>query len=848
MCLQGFLGSKKESGTEIGLNREWSRKVPIVAVMMFIISLVILPLLYFLVPQEPPPIHVAANVSSVQHREVFFNTGDPVYIEGHVTLLDNSKMRTGFVLAVIWNDHDFDGVFQSLFAIALAYNAESESWQGIWHSTGEGKFRVTVEASNIGGISKGTAVFHLYPNSGVSCYALDWDSDGHEEYVLENRHILAVYQKDAKNAPLELIRQKDLGITYSLTSTSDLLSPGCVGAVIHEDTHQFFGDITSADNLALATLFSRCYYAGGIELLMGGPIQDFNVSVWEYLEGEWYEANKVPVTQNDWGRINDIEVSDIDGDSELETIVGSQGNFVQIFEYENGSMQLTHNISLPGAWITMLAVGDLDNDGDPNLEILVSYQPPIPLEGRPEAVILKKNGTSYQEVFGSYSSYSGSGGAACAVGDIDNNGDMEFVVTEEFPGEVCRLRLYDWNIDNWTEIATYDFEMDGSGTNWIYQVQIIDADNDGINEIFVNPQDEPPQILEYIVGELVCGWKSPYNGNWHMSGSIAGDITNDGLVDIVIADSAENLLYIFETRNSEIVNTFNINVLNLGDSTENGMDIGDLDNDGLNEFIYLDTPGNRILIFHNDTLVETIEKSRLASDVVTIGDYDNDLKPDYFHIEIQLPSQDADYLIYRCTEFNTINTTFYFPISGHLGSFLFDDRYNAGPFTGFITNLTYQIWTNFTLLGSESFVVVHDNETGTVLGFAQGAITTNIILESVGVWNENNQSEALRIHYNTSQVTSTDYLEFLLAFTQGNATTISNHMNNIITGIYPETIYDFPTIYRNRNLIPPTKEEKPHFEIVWTHCKTTLTEEPVENHAVRSSLQSKRIEKRNEIL
>ncbi|MFX1566646.1 MAG: hypothetical protein ACFFCH_11720, partial [Promethearchaeota archaeon] len=273
---------------------------------------------------------------------------------------------------------------------------------------------------------------------------------------------------------------------------------------------------------------------------------------------------------------------------------------------------------------------DLYKDQDPHLEILVSSS-----NFDIQSTIFKYIDGTYRPIFNiSADDPRNVGGAACAVGDIDKDGQLEFVVTEEFPDSdgICRVRLFDWIGETWVNVANYDFAL-GYPMNWIYQTQIIDADNDGVNEIFVNPEREPIQILEYIDGNLVCSWKAPVHSD-SMCASIAGDINNDGLIDLIVSDPVLDIIYVFETQGIQIINTFNISVPGLVGAEDNGMAIGDIDGDGLNEFVYVSRADSYLRIFKDNELLFT-RFIQTAKDswgyegayAVAIGDYDNDYSP-----------------------------------------------------------------------------------------------------------------------------------------------------------------------------------------------------------------------------
>jgi len=168
--------------------------------------------------------------------------------------------------------------------------------------------------------------------------------------------------------------------------------------------------------------------------------------------------------------------------------------------------------------------------------------------------------------------------------------------------------------------------------NWIPNVQILNLDDDEANEIFVRQRNSPLQVLEFSNGQLVKAWEAKFGA----TGAIAGDITNDGRVDIVTANSlgpeSEICLFmVYEFGGVTLMNTFNFSGPAFHTCGDNSMKIGDIDDDGQNElvFVYMinvDSPAQRssLAVFRNDVLIFNADTGYRSSHVVAFGDYDND--------------------------------------------------------------------------------------------------------------------------------------------------------------------------------------------------------------------------------
>ncbi|MFX0046111.1 MAG: FG-GAP repeat domain-containing protein [Candidatus Hermodarchaeota archaeon] len=375
----------------------------------------------------------------------------------------------------------------------------------------------------------------------------------------------------------------------------------------------------------------------GVELLFGGNRFDYTVSTWELASDTWYSDRSFPLKyygegdHTGYAGVGEILVIDVDGDGKNEAITG--GQYTQIFEWINGAMIPTYTIVQPGTGpksIKSIAAADLDGTGGTDLELLVSS-----LNWDIHTSIFKKIGEVYVPIFNISSDYRREvGGCVCAVGDVDGNGDLEFIVVEEFPTSnlddgLLLLRLFDYQGDTWQEIADYSFEL--GVQNWIDSAQILDLDNDGVDEIFIHHRNNPPKILEYSNGQLSKIWEAPRLA----MAAKAGNMRNNGEIQIVAAGSLGPEIgvgfNVYEYVDGAFKNTFNFSSPAFQGCAYDGLELGDVDGDGQNELVFLyvidvNSPLQNTMfsIFRNAELVFTGDTGYGTSEVVAIGDYDND--------------------------------------------------------------------------------------------------------------------------------------------------------------------------------------------------------------------------------
>ncbi|MFW9913552.1 MAG: FG-GAP repeat domain-containing protein [Candidatus Thorarchaeota archaeon] len=351
--------------------------------------------------------------------------------------------------------------------------------------------------------------------------------------------------------------------------------------------------------------------SSGMEILTQGYTYSHKIIAWENINQNYYLSGGLPIEEHCY----DIVVVDIDSDGILETVVagGDSTPIIEILQNKDGrSIELEHRMVHPcsedyGA-VTSLAVGDLDNDGGANLEILSCCD-----AGRIATIWKMETGT-YKPVCNiSLTSMAD----AVAAGDLDNDGDIEIVVTAGIgiPGEA---RVYEYIGEDWVQTAAYYHQ---GANSEVSHAEINDVDNDGMNELVLSLTYTAAIVLEYNGTHLTKIWES----SGIPGHSVTGDITNDGLVDILIVEGASSeLIRIFETVGGNIVNTFNILEPGLPTPEGDGIAIGDIDGDGRNEYAILGEGSEDLRIFRNDTLLYRKPFGPLAGGPLEIGDYDND--------------------------------------------------------------------------------------------------------------------------------------------------------------------------------------------------------------------------------
>lgn len=334
-------------------------------------------------------------------------------------------------------------------------------------------------------------------------------------------------------------------------------------------------------------------------------------------------------------------IGDCDNDGKNELLIGGRDATLRVMEWneEKQVYEETHALHSPFYFYFLLrqiftgnpppdpggfAIGDITGDGEN--EIAVTWY----------GAVYKYIYGTYQLIgFNSYVFQNGGGNGDCYIGDCDNDGQNELIMsggggTMEHPvPEIVVLKWNGWRLE---KVAAYDDPVFG----YAFMAGLGDPDNDGENEIVcgitnwrtystaghkvvVLDWNKTTKTFEPTVIQKTHGYDEWPFGGW------CADSDMDGIDEIHVGYLSPKIT-IFEWVGTKYEIKFEKEWPDEGLLIE-GMNIGDVDDDGVPE-VCAGTDVVHILQWNGSSYVEETVINQTYGDlaVVTVGDCDNDGK------------------------------------------------------------------------------------------------------------------------------------------------------------------------------------------------------------------------------
>ncbi|PXY71069.1 MAG: hypothetical protein CXX83_00855 [Methanobacteriota archaeon] len=276
-----------------------------------------------------------------------------------------------------------------------------------------------------------------------------------------------------------------------------------------------------------------------------------------------------------------IALGDVDGDGDNDLVVGNRNEVNELFLNSGSGFSTIATWTSQNMSLTMdVTLADVDKDGD--LDILDST-------ANEPNYIYTFDGVEFGDVFWETWASTDSGDSAnSAWGDVDGDGDLDFVTADGVEGPILHING-GHNLD--------DVNAWSDGTNsYSYSIDLGDMDNDGDLDLAIgNGNGEDSSVWRNNGASFSMEWTSPASRNFFAEDIIWFDVDNDGYLDIIIGDDGgRNYAYAGNYAGSGSLSTTNhLWRSNSADDTYD-LTIGDINGDGWDDLISVNYGYNRV--------------------------------------------------------------------------------------------------------------------------------------------------------------------------------------------------------------------------------------------------------------
>ena len=312
-------------------------------------------------------------------------------------------------------------------------------------------------------------------------------------------------------------------------------------------------------------------------------------------------------------------IGDCDNDGKNELLIAGRDGKIRVFEWnENKQTYLEmHTLFCPlypfqSADAGGFAIGDLTGDG--KNEIGATWG----------ASVHKWIGNKYRTIgYNSWIFSNGGGSADCYIGDCDNDGENELIVSGGPLNQGATVpELVVYKMTSLGLIKEAEWDSPGQGYTYIYMPGVGDIDDDGDNEIVCGSAGRV-YVLEWNENTKTFNEQVIKTSNYNYPfACVLKDSDMDGKIEIHVG-YYQPYFCILEWNGIDYELKFEQQWPDEAIIIE-AVDVGDVDNDGIAE-VCVGTDVVHILQWNGDTYVEEAVLPTFGDlAVVSIGDCDND--------------------------------------------------------------------------------------------------------------------------------------------------------------------------------------------------------------------------------
>lgn len=302
-----------------------------------------------------------------------------------------------------------------------------------------------------------------------------------------------------------------------------------------------------------------------------------NTYIWENDRTPWDTWIGTDIGDADGG-VDSVAVGDLDNDGDLDVIIGDQGDNVYIWKntllHRNMLFDSSTDIGSTNGGVASLAVGDFDNDGD--LDFASAEQPTSGYE----IAVWENDGEPFKGLWKNNNVGDSTTVNDIAVADFDNNGWPDIVSVNDGGNVIA------YENDGTPFNGVWNDNNVGTSTTQIGEVIIADLNNDAKLDIIIGTHsDEDYEIIAFENDG------TPFSGTWnktdvgassdHIGSLAASDLDSDGDIDLISGSwyNEDYEIIAWENDGTPFNGVWTKNDVGTG-YVVRAIDVADLDHDG----------------------------------------------------------------------------------------------------------------------------------------------------------------------------------------------------------------------------------------------------------------------------
>ena len=316
-------------------------------------------------------------------------------------------------------------------------------------------------------------------------------------------------------------------------------------------------------------------------------------------------ATKVDFSGPASGYTSNVKLADIDGDGKLDVVTANPGAgslSVYINTSTSGSISFATRVDISMlATPIVLAIADFDGDGKPDIATANGNNGSSVYN---ISTILNTSTVGIVSFSSPATSSTLSYASSIAAADFDGDGKTDIAVTDSGSTyAVSVFRNASTGVGNITLGSRVDF---ATGRRPI-DLRAADIDGDGKQDIVVTNNDASANSISVFrntatSGSITSGsfaTKVDFTAGTNPTGIAVGDINGDGKIDVAVTNAGSNTISIFKNKSTSGTIAFAAKQDYATGTAPIGINIGDLNGDGMPEVVAADNTPNTISVFQD---------------------------------------------------------------------------------------------------------------------------------------------------------------------------------------------------------------------------------------------------------